>query len=136
MHTDYLVKCGAMMPDFRYAQETKGRLKPLQCDNPAGLAAMVELVSEPLYILAQVRLQLQVRVVAEAAATLVRGVLTLALLKTAACDVGIALSMAQVTSPPSCTQPHALAASLRHIPARPRLQPQACLCQKNYRIHV
>ncbi|BDA46912.1 probable protein RFT1 homolog [Coccomyxa sp. Obi] len=61
-----------------------------------GLAAMVELVSEPLYILAQVRLQLQVRVVAEAAATLVRGVLTLALLKTAACDVGIALSLAQL----------------------------------------
>lgn len=61
---------------------------------------MVELGSEPLYILAQVRLQLQVRVVAEAAATLVRGVLTLALLKTAACDVGIALSLAQVTSLP------------------------------------
>lgn len=67
------------------------------CVGDAGLAAMVELMSEPLYILAQVRLDLQLRVVAEAAATLVRGVLTLVLLKTAACDVGIALSLAQVT---------------------------------------
>lgn len=58
---------------------------------------MVELVSEPLYILAQVRLKLQLRVLAEAAATLVRGVLTLALLKAGTCNVGIALSLAQVT---------------------------------------
>lgn len=64
---------------------------------------MVELASEPLYILAQVRLKLQLRVVAEAAATLARGVLTLALLKTAACDVAITLSLAQVFPPPhSC----------------------------------
>ena len=93
---------------------------------------MVELLSEPLYILAQARmlphgfglfpkemahlpavcpvkvgfmrtvcmaqarLVLQLRVAAEAAATLTRGVLTLALLKASGLDVGIALSLAQV----------------------------------------
>lgn len=97
--------------------------QPQQCGNSAGLAAMVELVSEPLYILAQVRLQLQVRVVAEAAATLVRGVLTLALLKTAACDVGIALSLAQVTYSPFCSKPHAFeliskSRSRKNLPCR------------------
>lgn len=64
----------------------------------AGLAAMVELLSEPLYILAQLRLKLQLRVSAEACATLARGVATLALLKLSALDVGIALSIAQVRS--------------------------------------
>ena len=91
---------------------------------------MVELLSEPLYILAQVlpvawahrpglpwiqtvsaalctmehvcplrvqtQLALQLRVVAEASATLSRGILTLAMLKWGGLDVGIALSLAQV----------------------------------------
>jgi hypothetical protein len=59
---------------------------------------MVELLSEPLYILAQVRLNLRLRVVAEAAATLVRGVLTLLLIKLGYLDVGIAISVAQACS--------------------------------------
>lgn len=45
---------------------------------------------------AQAELALQLRVAAEAAATLCRGVLTLALLKAGHLDVGIALSLAQV----------------------------------------
>ena len=57
---------------------------------------MVELLSEPLYILAQLRLRLQLRVFAEASATLARGVATLALLKLSVLDVGISLSVAQV----------------------------------------
>ena len=57
---------------------------------------MVELLSEPLYILAQLRLRLQLRVFAEASATLARGVATLALLKLSLMDVGISLSVAQV----------------------------------------
>ena len=64
----------------------------------AGLAALVELLSEPLYILAQLRLRLQLRVFAEASATLARGVATLALLKLSVMDVGISLSVAQVRS--------------------------------------
>ena len=44
----------------------------------------------------QAQLALQVRVIAEASATLTRGVLTLALLKGTGLDVGIALSLAQV----------------------------------------
>lgn len=60
---------------------------------------MIELLSEPLYILAQLRLRLQLRVLAEASATLARGVATLALLKSSYFDVGIALSLAQVPSP-------------------------------------
>lgn len=56
---------------------------------------MMELLSEPLYILAQVRLDLRVRVVAEAAATLVRGVLTLVLLKLGFLEAGTAISLAQ-----------------------------------------
>ena len=59
---------------------------------------MVELLSEPLYILAQLRLRLQLRVFAEASATLARGVATLALLKISVLDVGISLSVAQVRS--------------------------------------
>ena len=59
---------------------------------------MVELLSEPLYILAQLRLRLQLRVFAEACATLARGMATLALLELSALDVGISLSIAQVRS--------------------------------------
>ena len=59
---------------------------------------MLELLSEPLYILAQLRLRLQLRVFAEASATLARGVATLALLKFSPLDVGISLSVAQVRS--------------------------------------
>lgn len=59
---------------------------------------MVELLSEPLYILAQLRLRLQLRLLAEASATLARGIATLALLKSSPLDVGISLSVAQVTS--------------------------------------
>ncbi len=94
---------------------------------------MVELVSEPLYILAQVRLQLQVRVVAEAAATLVRGILTLTLLKTGAYDVGIALSLAQVhllsiTQAAACIPIFLLS----HL----MLQPQPCLCHDIHSLHA
>jgi len=59
---------------------------------------MLELLSEPLYILAQLRLRLQLRVFAEASATLARGVATLVLLKASSLDVGISLSMAQVSA--------------------------------------
>ena len=61
---------------------------------------MLELLSEPLYILAQLRLKLQLRVAAEASATLARGVATLALLKGLPLDVGISLSLAQVVTVP------------------------------------
>lgn len=57
---------------------------------------MTELLSEPLYILAQVRLNLRLRMVAEAAATLIRGVLTLTLLKLGVFGAGTAISIAQV----------------------------------------
>ena len=70
-----------------------------------GMAAMVELMSEPLYILAQLHLKLQLRVFAEAAATLARGIATLTLLKSSSLDVGIALSVAQVWPCLPCTQP-------------------------------
>ena len=66
---------------------------------------MVELLSEPLYILAQLHLRLQLRVFAEAAATLARGVATLSLLTSSSLDVGIALSVAQVWPCLPCTQP-------------------------------
>ena len=59
---------------------------------------MVELLSEPLYILAQLRLRLQLRVCAEACATLARGMATLVLLQLSVLDVGISLSIAQVRS--------------------------------------
>ncbi len=55
--------------------------------------------------MAQARLALQLRVAVEAAATLTRGVLTLALLKAGGLDVGIALSLAQVGGRLSCSCP-------------------------------
>ena len=66
---------------------------------------MVELLSEPLYILAQLHLKLQLRVFAEAAATLARGIATLTLLTSSSLDVGIALSVAQVWPCLPCSQP-------------------------------
>ena len=63
---------------------------------------MVELLSEPFYILAQLRLRLQLRVFAEASATLARGVATLVLLKLSLLDVGVSLSLAQVCLRVSC----------------------------------
>ena len=69
---------------------------------------MLELLSEPLYILAQLRLKLQLRVAAEASATLARGVATLALLKGSPLDVGISLSLAQVVIVPQLSLHHLL----------------------------
>ena len=73
---------------------------------------MVELLSEPLYILAQLRLRLQLRVFAEASATLARGVATLALLKLPLMDVGISLSVAQVCAASPCHRSDSLATQL------------------------
>lgn len=76
---------------------------------------MVELLSEPLYILAQLHLKLQLRVVAEAAATLARGIATLTLLNSAYLDVGIALSVAQVRPCQPCSLPCSSADMATHI---------------------
>ena len=76
---------------------------------------MVELMSEPLYILAQLHLKLQLRVVAEGAATLARGIATLTLLNSSHLDVGIALSVAQVWPCLPCSLPYSSADRAPHI---------------------
>ena len=62
----------------------------------AGFAAFVELCCGPLYILAKVQLADAVVAVAEGAATIAKGTLTLLLLKKSSGPVPIALSWAQV----------------------------------------
>lgn len=66
------------------------------CAPLAGAAALLELAAEPLYILGAAQLRFRLRVGAEAAATLARGALTLALLARRACEPAIALSWGQV----------------------------------------
>ena len=61
----------------------------------AGAAALLELAAEPLYILGAAQLRFRLRVGAEAAATLARGALTLALLARRACAPALALSWGQ-----------------------------------------
>ncbi|KAK9822173.1 hypothetical protein WJX81_005195 [Elliptochloris bilobata] len=61
-----------------------------------GAAALLELAAEPLYILGAAQLRFRLRVGAEAAATLARGVLTLALLARATCAPALALSWGQL----------------------------------------
>lgn len=70
------------------------------------MAALLELMSEPLYILAQVRLQLHLRVWSEAGGTLARGLLTLALLAGSSVPPVIAISLGQV-GPLSAATPRA-----------------------------
>ena len=72
-------------------------------------AAVVELLAEPLYVLAQVQVRLGVRVAAEAGGTLVRGVVGLALLARGRTDPGIALSAAQLAYAGTVLAVHALA---------------------------
>ena len=62
----------------------------------AGVAAFVELCCGPLYILAKVQHQDNVVSVSEAAATIAKGSLTLALLRQSSVPVAVALSWAQV----------------------------------------
>ena len=62
----------------------------------AGFAAFVELCCGPLYILAKVQLADAVVAVAEGAATIAKGTLTLLLLKKSSVPIPIALSWAQV----------------------------------------
>ena len=62
----------------------------------AGAAAFIELCCGPLYILAKVQHQDNVVSVSEAAATMAKGGLTLALLRYSSVPVAIALSWAQV----------------------------------------
>ena len=62
----------------------------------AGSAAFLELCCGPLYILAKVQLADGVVAVAEAAAIIAKGSLTLYLLKAGSSPVPIALSWAQV----------------------------------------
>ncbi|KAA6421774.1 MAG: RFT1 protein [Trebouxia sp. A1-2] len=64
--------------------------------NSEGFAAFVELCCGPLYILAKVQLADAVVAVAEGAATIAKGALTLLLLKKSSMPVPIALSWAQV----------------------------------------
>lgn len=63
------------------------------------MAAFLELCCGPLYILAKVQLADGVVAVAEAAAIIAKGSLTLYLLKRASLPVAIALSWAQVGIP-------------------------------------
>ena len=70
----------------------------------AGFAAFVELCCGPLYILAKVQLADAVVAVAEGAATIAKGTLTLLLLKKSSVPIPIALSWAQVmTAQTSCS---------------------------------
>lgn len=59
---------------------------------------MLELLSEPLYVLAQVHMRIGVRVRAEAAATLAKIGATLLLLWLGVFTEAVALSVAQVTA--------------------------------------
>lgn len=62
----------------------------------AGAAALVELLSEPLYILALVQAKIGLRVVIEAAATILKILAILLLLWSGISTEAVALSMAQV----------------------------------------
>ena len=64
----------------------------------AGIAAMIELFSEPLYILAMVQHKIRLRVIIEATATIAKVLATLAFLWTDIFAEAIALSLAQVMS--------------------------------------
>lgn len=72
---------------------------PIPLAMPAGFAAFLELCCGPLYILAKVQLADGVVAVAEAAAIIAKGSLTLYLLKGGTLPVPIALSWAQVGRP-------------------------------------
>ena len=65
---------------------------------PAGAAAMIELLSEPLYILAQTRLLFGLRVAVETLAIITKASLTLLLLYASAAAPAVALSWAQACS--------------------------------------
>ena len=62
----------------------------------AGLAALLELLSEPLYILAQARMQISLRVSVEAFATVAKILATLAFLLLTNLPEAISVSIAQV----------------------------------------
>ena len=64
--------------------------------NRAGVAAVIELLSEPLYILAMVQQKIRLRVLTEATATVGKVLATLALLWVGIFSEAIALSLAQV----------------------------------------
>ena len=63
---------------------------------PAGLAAFLELCSEPLYILATSQLKFRLRMAAEAIAAVARGGLTLALLRAGSTHPAMALTLGQM----------------------------------------
>lgn len=63
---------------------------------PAGAAAFLEVLSEPLYILAAARLQFGLRVAVETVAMGAKGLLTLALVRSPAHPPAIAFSWAQL----------------------------------------
>ena len=98
----------------------------------AGAAALLELAAEPLYILGAAQLRFRLRVGAEAAATLARGAVTLALLARSACAPAIALSWGQVL--PSYRTRFSLIAPvtsyLYHV-----LVPIGCMCSAGSRSH-
>lgn len=73
----------------------------------AGIAAMVELLSEPLYILAMVQQKISLRVAIEASATVIKVLATLALLWSGVFPEAIALSLAQVPLSCALTQENA-----------------------------
>ena len=72
------------------------RLCSYPCSVPPGFAAFLELCCAPLYILAKVQLADGLVAVAEAAAIIAKGSLTLFLLKGSSLPVPITLSWAQV----------------------------------------
>lgn len=63
-----------------------------------GAAALLELLSEPLYILAQSRLLFKLRVAVETSAIVSKALLTLSLLHRTGIQPAIALSWAQVST--------------------------------------
>ena len=63
---------------------------------PAGLAAFLELCSEPLYILATSQLKFRLRMAAEAAAAVARGGLTLWMLRVGSVHPAMALTLGQM----------------------------------------
>ena len=84
------------MKAARAPVEGSATLVHRHCFTTAGVAAFIELCSGPLYILAKVQLADGIVAVAEAAATIAKGALTLFLLKTSQIPVAITLSWAQV----------------------------------------
>ena len=67
-------------------------------ESRAGLAALIELTSEPLYILAQARMQIGLRVSIEAAATIVKILATVGFLVQGTFPEATSISIAQVTT--------------------------------------